>query len=388
MTLKTEREVIRETGITQLGLALLRTEYKMGYMSSSNGERLYDLNEIYTHIEKQPELLEKKWKKPKYRFADLFAGIGGIRLGIEQSFGDRAEFVYANEIDKRACETYEVNFGHSPYGDITKEKFSDIPDVDVILAGFPCQPFSIAGYKEGFDDKGRGNLFFYIAELIREKQPIAYLLENVKHFKNHNKGKTFDTVKNILTDGLGYSFNAKVVDAREFGVPQKRQRTYMVGFREDVNYIFPEGNNCHTTIKDILESDVEDHYYISQQYLNSLKKHKKRHRERGHGFGYNILDKEDVANTLVVGGMGLERNMIKDVVPEDSYSKKNDNLKKSNEEGIRKFTPRECARVQGFPDSFKIPVPKTKAYKQFGNSVPVPVIQALGKNLLEILDEN
>jgi len=386
MSLTPEEKVIEKTGITPRNLSKLRNEEKIEYMGTSNGGYICDLEEVKKFVEENPELKEKVWKKEKYRFADLFAGIGGIRLGVEQAFGDEAKFVYANEIDERACETYEANFGESPYGDITEENPDELPDLDVVLAGFPCQPFSIAGYKEGFEDDDRGNLFFRIADIIEEKQPLAYLLENVKHFKHHDGGKTFEIVKKTLTEKLGYSFDAKVIDAREFGVPQKRKRTYMVGFRENVPFEFPSGQNNHPSVGEVLESGVEDHFYISQQYLNSLKDHKKRHKEKGHGFGYEVLDKNDVANTLVVGGMGLERNMIKDSVPEESYE--GDDMSKSNEEGLRKFTPRECARIQGFPDKFEIPVPKTVAYKQFGNTVPVPVIKAIAEKMRETLHEN
>jgi len=388
MGLVKEKKVIAETGITRRNLAILRRKGDIIYMASSNGTYLYDLDDIINAVENDPELKEKIWCKDSYRCADLFAGIGGIRLGIKQAFGEQVEFVYANEIDKRACETYKENFGESPYGDITKDDPADIPDLDIILGGFPCQPFSIAGHKNGFDDEDRGNLFFNIAKIIEEKQPLAYLLENVKHFKHHDKGKTFEIVKNTITDKLGYSFNAKVIDAREFGVPQKRKRTFMVGFKEDVTFEFPSGSNNHPSVGDILQSDVEDHYYISQQYLNTLKKHKKRHKEKGHGFGYQVLDKNDVANTLVVGGMGLERNMIEDKIPDDSYNNKGDDLSKPNKEGLRKLTPRECARIQGFPDDFKIPVPKTVAYKQFGNTVPVPVIKNIAEKIKKILKEN
>jgi len=320
----------------------------------------------------------------KFRLIDLYAGIGGIRLGFEQAFGNSARFVFSNEINKNSCATYEANFGKNPSGDITKIRTSDIPDFDILLAGFPCQAFSIAGKQNGFADI-RGTHFFEIARIIRDKKPLAFLLENVKHFQNHDKGRTFSTVKKTIEDDLGYTFYYSTLNAADFGLAQKRQRVFMVGFREPISFEFPKPMVKLTEgpcVRTILENDVEGHFFLSQKYLDTLKKHRKRHEEKNHGFGYVVLDKDGLANTLVLGGMGTERNLISD----------KDSLRKSgrtdaNSEAIRSLTPREALRLQGFPESFKIAVPKTSMFDQAANSVPVPVVKVVAFQMLKALEE-
>jgi DNA (cytosine-5)-methyltransferase 1 len=318
-------------------------------------------------------------KKAKYKAIDLFAGIGGIRLGFQQAFGEDIEFVFASEIDKYAQQTYYANFGELPHGDITQIDEKDIPPHDIILAGFPCQAFSIAGKRLGFEDT-RGTLFFDVARIARHHKPKLIFLENVKGFVNHDNGKTFQVVKNTLED-MGYKVFAKVLNAKDFGVPQNRERIYMVAFLNNVEFEFPINNSIKKVIKDIIEKkEVSSKYYLSDTYVNTLKKHKARHQEKGNGFGYKILKYEDVANTLVVGGMGKERNLIYDTRLTDWTPKTN--IKGSiNREFIRKMTPREWARTQGYPDNFKIIVSDAQAYKQFGNSVSVPVISSIASNV-------
>lgn len=318
--------------------------------------------------------------KKIFRASDLFAGIGGIRLGFKIAFADQIEFVFSNEIDDNACKTYETNFKENPRGDITKIYPKDIPDFDILLAGFPCQAFSIAGERRGFED-ARGTLFFHIAEIINEKKPIAFFLENVKHLQHHDKGRTFRTIKRILEQDLGYYVHHKVLEARDFGLPQRRPRIYMVGIKKNYRFEFPKPIDGHLPVKDILESNVDESYYLSQQYLNTLKKHRARHQAKGHGFGYEVLDKNGIANTLVCGGMGHERNLVKDVIKYDFWKPGDDPFKKKNNEGVRKMTVREWARLQGFPDTFSFPVPKSKAYRQLANSVPVPVIKAIADQI-------
>lgn len=321
----------------------------------------------------------------KYRGIDLFAGIGGIRLGFQQVFGDDLEFVYSNDFDKYASITYEANFGESlDTRDIIEvvEDMDNIPDHDILLGGFPCQPFSMAGARLGFEDETRGTLFYSIAKILEQKKPAMFLLENVKHFERHAKGRTWNTIRRVLTQELGYSVFAQTLDARNFGLPQKRVRFYMVGFKNrSLSFSFPKGNVPTPSLRDFLEDEVEEKYYLSQKYLVGLKRHRARHEAKGHGFGYVVLDRDvDIANTIVVGGMGRERNLVQDRILEDCW-KPGDDLKRRNCEGVRKMTPREWSYLQGFPSDFKIPVSMTRAYKQFGNSVPVPVIKAVAENM-------
>ncbi len=324
-----------------------------------------------------------------YQAIDLFAGIGGIRLGFEQAFQNRINFVYSNDNNKYCSKTYEANFGEMDCSDITEvvKDESKVPDHDILVGGFPCQPFSIAGAQLGFEDKTRGTLFYSIAKIISLKKPTAFLLENVKNFRDHNKGETWATVKQVLEQDLGYKTYDTILNAKYFGVAQNRPRFYCVGFK-DKNTIFewPKVDGPQKKLKDFLEHDVDTSYYIGQQYFNSLKKHRARHEAAGHGFGYRILDPEGIAGTIVVGGMGLERNLIQNSPPKDCWRPGDDPLKKKNCEGVRTLTPRECARLQGFPDSFKIPVSDTQAYKQFANSVAVPVIKAIAQNILVALE--
>ncbi len=323
----------------------------------------------------------------KYKTIDLFAGIGGIRLGFEQTY--RVNNVFSAEIDTYACKTYEENFGDNPHCDVTsldEDKIKKIKDFDILLAGFPCQAFSIAGRRGGFEDT-RGTLFFDVARIIKEKQPKAFLLENVKGLTNHDKGKTFNTILNVLKNELGYTVFHQILNAKDFNVPQKRDRIYIVGFKKEVDFKFPKSKKLTRSIKNILEKkEVSSKYYLSDTYLKTLRNHKARHKEKGNGFGYEILEHKDIANTLVVGGMGKERNLIIDKRLTD-FTPKTNIKGEINKEYIRKMTPREWARLQGFPDTFKIPVSDAQAYKQFGNSVSVPVIHAIAEQIIEKLDE-
>jgi DNA (cytosine-5)-methyltransferase 1 len=319
------------------------------------------------------------------KIADLFAGIGGTRLGFKQ---EGYECAYSNEIDKFCAVTYQVNFGDNPLGDITKVKPDELPDFDVLVAGFPCQSFSIAGRKLGFEDT-RGTMFFEIAKILRAKKPKAFLLENVKNLQRHDKGKTLETILNVLRNELDYNVFYETLNARNFGVPQNRERIFIVGFRKDVfggKFLFPKENKGKRMLKDVLEKNVPLKYFISKRRLNGMKQHKARHMAKGNGFGYAVLDPYDVAKAIVVGGMGRERNLIKDYSSfrrlglEEGYGEK-------NAECIRYLTPREYARLQGFPDDFKIPVFNAQAYKQFANSVPVPVIRAIARQMKNFLEK-
>lgn len=328
--------------------------------------------------------------KPKFKFIDLFAGIGGFRLAF-QNLGGKC--VFTSEWDKYSKKTYQANFGEIPFGDITKPETKNyVPEnFDVLCAGFPCQAFSIAGKRGGFEDT-RGTLFFDVAEIIKKKQPKAIFLENVKGLRNHDKGKTLATILNVLREDLNYFVpEPQILNAKEFGVPQNRERIFIVGFRKDLGiseFKYPEPTDKEKVLDDILEKEeVSVKYYLSTTYLNTLKNHKARHASKGNGFGYEIIPNDGTANAVVCGGMGRERNLIFDdkltnFIPVTKISGE------VNREGVRKMTPREWARLQGFPDNFKIVVSDAQAYKQFGNSVAVPAIQATAGKIIECLNNN
>ena len=321
----------------------------------------------------------------KYKIIDLFAGIGGIRLGFERM--GKFISVYSNDNDKYACDTYDMNFK----GEIDRRNIWEvlatnrIPSFDVLLAGFPCQAFSIAGNKKGFYDE-RGTLFFAVEKIIDRYRPKAFLLENVKNLKSHDEGMTFKVIMDILQNKLGYHVNYAILNSSNFGVPQKRERIYIVGFRKKTAFEFPEGNKFTKGIKAILEKKVDNKYYLSETYLKGLKRHRERHERKGHGFGYNVLERNRNAFALVCGGMGRERNLVKDRRPKERYKYTNGKIK-LNGEGIRKLTPRECARLQGFPDSFKLNKSDTQAYKQISNSVTVNVIEAIAKRIYKTMED-
>ncbi len=327
-------------------------------------------------------------EKPKFKFIDLFAGIGGFRIAM-QNLGGKC--VFTSEWDEQAQITYKANFGEIPFGDITnRETKNYIPDnFDILCAGFPCQAFSIAGKRGGFEDI-RGTLFFDVAEIIKNKQPKAFFLENVKGLTNHDKGKTLATILNVLRNDLNYFVpEPQIMNAKNFGVPQNRERIYIVGFRKDLNiteFEYPKPMNEQKTFADVKEEKVPTtKYYLSTQYLQTLINHKSRHESKGNGFGYEIIKDNGIANAIVVGGMGRERNLVIDYRITD-FTPETKIKGVVNREGVRKMTPREWARLQGFPDNYKIVVADASAYKQFGNSVAVPAIQATAEKIIELLE--
>lgn len=349
-----------------------------------------------------------------YKSIDLFAGVGGIRLGFERAFGDNGiDTVFVSEFEPYAVKTYAANFDSpketigqeaaglqmtnapSIYGDITRIDEKSIPSFDICLAGFPCQAFSIAGRKQGFDDdyKGmsRGTLFFEVARICEYHKPKVIFCENVKGLTIHDRGRTLKVIEGTLQE-LGYTVFYKVLNSKNFGVPQNRERIYIVAFRNDIapeTFEFPAQSGKKTTIKDIIEEDVPStKYYLSTQYLRTLENHKKRHEKKGNGFGYVIRDVNDVAGAIVCGGMGRERNLIIDGRLED-FTPVTHIKGEVNRQGIRKMTPREWARLQGYPDSFDLSaVADVHLYKQFGNSVTVPVIEAIARNIREVLEND
>ena len=318
---------------------------------------------------------------PKFKFIDLFAGIGGIRMAF-QSLGGKC--VFTSEWDTYSKKTYEANFGEVPFGDITKISEQEIPDHDILLGGFPCQPFSIAGVSKknalgrahGFLDETQGTLFFDVARIIKHKMPSAFMLENVKNLVSHDKGKTFTIIKEILKE-LGYSIHFKVLDGQHF-VPQHRERIIIVGFNNDVfkgkeTFEFPKMGDEKFAIRDILEDEVDPKYTLSDKLWNYLQEYAKKHKAKGNGFGFGLTNLDGISRTM---SARYYKDGAEILIPQNGLNP-------------RRLTPRECARLQGFPDNFLIPVSDNQAYKQFGNSVVTPLIQAVGKNIIkEILKIN
>ncbi len=298
-----------------------------------------------------------------FKFIDLFAGIGGIRLGFESVGG---KCVFSSEIDEDACRTYEANFGEHPSGDITKIHSKDIPDFDILLAGFPCQAFSIIGKKEGFANETCGALFFDIERILKEKRPAAFMLENVKNLAAHDRGKTFRIIKEHL-ECLGYHVYAKVLNALDYGVPQNRERIIIVGFLDNVNFNFPTPVEQRKSLKDILEYSVSDKYFVSERIKKSrLERLKDKNYPRPYISHENMsgsVTPHPYSSALRAGASA-------------NYILVNDE---------RRPTEREMLRIQGFPDSFKIVLPYSKIKKQCGNSVAIPVITAVAKEMMKAL---
>lgn len=399
---KFKRESI---GLTQREMALL-----LGL--KDNGERTIRGWELGEHEPSETKLrviqnlpdkapFKDRRKKHKFKFIDLFAGIGGIRLPFQKLGG---KCVFTSEWDKFSQKTYAANFGEMPSGDITAIEAKDIPDHDVLLAGFPCQTFSQAGLRKGFNDT-RGTMFFEIQKILAEKRPKAFLLENVKQLKGHNGGKTLETILEVLSGEfkqkipksvkmssearkalevkLNYAVDYKVLRARDFGVPQNRERIFIVGFDrdyygadiEDSIFDWPKPLNRKTRLGDILENskNLDDKYTISEKLLAGHIRRKKQHKLNGNGFGYSLFDEEsEYANTI-------SARYYKDgseILIDQSHINKRP----------RKLTPRECARLQGFPEDFIVDaVSATQAYRQFGNSVAMPVVSAVAKSIVSKL---
>ena len=305
------------------------------------------------------------------KIVDLFAGIGGIRLGVEQAFGG-VDCVFTSEIDKYAVTTYKANFGDDHiFGDIKQIDENDLPDHNILLAGFPCQPFSQAGLKKGFTDT-RGTLFFDIERILLAKHPKAFLLENVKQLKGHDKGETFKTIIDHLTNA-GYKVFYEILKARDFGIPQNRERIYIVGFLDhSINFEFPKPMNISTKVGDILDDVVDEKYTISDKLWIGHKRRKELNKLNGKGFGYGLFNKESAYTNTISARYYKDGSEI---------------LIEQEGKNPRKLTPREAARLQGFPEEYVIPVSDAQAYKQFGNSVCVPVIKAIATEIKKALNK-
>lgn len=335
-------------------------------------------NAIMQSLSTQAQSVEKK--DAVFTFIDLFAGIGGMRIAFENNGGD---CVYSNEWNKYSQQTYFANFGEQPDGDITKVDARIIPNHDVLVAGFPCQPFSIAGVSKkqslgratGFEDKTQGTLFFDVCRIIKAKRPKAFLLENVKNLKSHDKGNTFKVIMESLEE-LNYEVFYAILDGQNY-VPQHRERIFIVGFDRqrygnkidfsfDIRPVDPK-----PVIKDILEENPDNKYTLSDKLWIYLQDYAAKHKAAGNGFGYGIADPEGVARTLSAR----------------YYKDGSEILIAQRGKNPRRLTPRECARIQGFPDTFKIVVSDTQAYRQFGNSVVVPLITDVARLIISKIQE-
>ncbi|MBA2846607.1 DNA (cytosine-5)-methyltransferase 1 [Methanococcus maripaludis] len=311
----------------------------------------------------------------KFRTLDLFAGVGGIRLGFDQA---GFKTVYANDIEPSCKETYDLNFEDAKLHieDINCVKIEDLPEFDVLLAGFPCQPFSIAGYRKGFCDEGRGDLFFKIAEILDERRPKAFLLENVKNLKGHDSGKTFEIISKTLQD-LGYHFKHAVLNAMEYGnIPQNRERIYIVGFLSSdacSNFKFPEEIPLECSFREFLEKDVPEKYHYEGKFLYDKIKDDVKSMDTVYQWRRKYVrdNKKGVVPTLTAN-MGTGGHNVPIIL---------------EEKGIRKLTPKECFMFQGYPSTFKLPdISDGKLYKQAGNSVVVPVIKRIAENMKKVLE--
>ena len=318
---------------------------------------------------------DKENEEYKFTFIDLFAGIGGIRKAFEEQNG---KCVFSSEWDRWSQKTYFENFGEIPHGDINKIKPEEIPDHDILTAGFPCQPFSIAGVSKkkslgkehGFKDETQGTLFFRIADILEKKKPKAFMLENVKNLKSHDSGNTYRVIEGTLKE-LGYKVVAGILDAVNY-IPQHRERLFILGFDKnifggDVEFGFPVPPRKKVTLGTILEKKVDSKYILSDKLWKYLQDYAEKHRQKGNGFGYGLFDKNSVARTLSAR----------------YYKDGSEILIKMQNSNPRRLTPRECARLMGFDESFKIPVSDTQAYRQFGNSVAVPVVKAVAAELVK-----
>lgn len=355
-----------------------------------NGVTQYFQEPAIAYLSKQTinrqEKLNLEWdipfpspKNPKFKFIDLFAGVGGIRLAYQKAGG---KCVFSSEYNKFAKVTYEANFGEVPFGDITVIDEKSIPEHDILLAGFPCQPFSIAGVSKknslgrnhGFLDETQGTLFFDIARILKAKKPKAFMLENVKNLVAHDKGRTFEVIFNTL-DKLGYSVHFRVLDGKHF-VPQHRERIIIVGFDRKVfkgneNFDFPELPEPKKVIHEILEANPDAKYTLTNKLWGYLQDYAAKHKAKGNGFGFGLTDLDGISRTI---SARYYKDGSEILIPQDGINP-------------RRLTPRECARLQGFPDNFVIPVSDNQAYRQFGNSVVMPLMHAVAKQVVKVFDE-
>ena len=301
-----------------------------------------------------------------FKFIDLFAGIGGIRIPFDELGG---QCVFTSEFDKFAQKTYAANFGEKPSGDITLIDEKDIPEHDILLAGFPCQAFSHAGLKKGFEDT-RGTLFFDIARIVSHHRPKAFLLENVKGLRGHDKGRTMKTIIKTLNE-MEYYLHVEVLNAKHFGLPQNRERIFIVGFKNPVNFNFPQPPMTTTRLGKILQPRTKEKYTISDRLWASHQMRKERAKSKGYGFGYSLFNRDSTHTSTISARYYKDGSEI---------------LIEQKDKNPRMLTPREAARLQGFPEDFLIPVSNGQAYKQFGNAVAVNVIRAIAQEIVKYIN--
>lgn len=361
----TQLEFANYVGLSKHGDRTIR-RWEKGESRPSNLE----INAIINLTENPPF---RNPETSKYTMIDLFAGIGGTRLGFQLHGNIRS--VFSSEFDKFSVKTYRANFGEEPAGDITEIDETCIPEHDILLGGFPCQAFSQAGLKKGFDDT-RGTLFFDIARILKAKKPKAFLLENVKNLLGHDKGNTFEVIHNTLVD-LDYQIFYTTLKAKDFGLPQNRERIYIVGFDKKqvpkgILFTFPEPTYEPTRVGDILEKNVDDKYTISDELWAGHQRRKKEHQQKGYGFGYSLFNADSEYTSTISARYYKDGSEIL--------------IDQGDDVNPRKITPREASRLQGFPEEFIIPVSDTQAYKQFGNSVAVPVIYSIAREMFRILE--
>ena len=312
----------------------------------------------------------------KLKFIDLFCGIGGFRIAFEKA---GCECVFSSDWNEMAQITYEANFHERPHGDIYSVPDNAIPPHNILCAGFPCQPFSIAGVskklslgkKHGFEDKEQGNLFFKLAELIDHHRPDAFVLENVKHLTRHDQGRTFRIIHETLTEHLKYHVHHQVIDARSV-VPQHRERIFLVGFRERRSFEFPKYPGEGPKLESILDAEVPEKYTLTNHLWNYLQAYAAKHKAAGNGFGFGLVTGKDVTRTLSARYYKDGSEIL---------------ISQGPRKNPRRLTPRECAKLMGYPKDFKIPVSDTQAYKQFGNSVVVPVVERIAKAVVATLQQ-
>ena len=312
----------------------------------------------------------------KLTFIDLFCGIGGFRIAFERA---GCKCLFSSDWNEKARVTYKANFEEEPHGDIYSVPDNTIPAHNILCAGFPCQPFSIAGVskklslgkKHGFEDQEQGNLFFKLAELIDHHRPDAFVLENVKHLVRHDKGQTFRIIWETLTEHLKYHVYKQVIDAQSV-VPQHRERIFLVGFREPRHFEFPEYPTEGPKLGSILDDDVPDKYTLTDHLWKYLQDYAAKHKAAGNGFGFGLFTKNDIARTLSARYYKDGSEIL---------------ILQRSPKNPRRLTPRECAKLMGFPSGFKIPVSDTQAYRQFGNSVVVPVVERIAKAVVATLKQ-
>lgn len=356
----------------------LLTHYLMMTESDAKAKKRSELIDKFGFIDENLIKAEKLFAKKKinfkhdknttFTFIDLFAGIGGFRLAMQANGG---ECVFSSEWDNAAKQTYYENYGEVPFGDITKIDPQTIPDFDVLAGGFPCQPFSSIGKREGFKHKTQGTLFFYIAKIIEEKQPKAFLLENVPGLLTHADGKTFKTIIDTLQDELKYTVYSKVLNSADFEVPQIRKRLYFVGFRKDLcvnDFEFPQGSNHKVGIGTFIEKDAEGPSISEHLQKSYIFKKNDGHPE--------IIDENSdfPVKTLVATYHKIQRVTGTFV--------------KGGKTGLRLLTKNECRAIMGFPKDFVVPVSRTQMYHQFGNSVAVPVVEKIAKSIVKVINQN